>query len=104
MGFHLKLSAHRIVFIICLDYVLRTSIDPLRDYGFTLKEKRSGRYPASYKTDADYADDLALISNTIEEAATLLHSLEKAASKIRLQINAKRQNTSTSTVRGKYIQ
>jgi len=51
----------------------------VRDHGFTLKERRSERYPASYKTDADYSDDLALISNTIEGAATLLHSLEKAA-------------------------
>jgi len=38
------------LFIICLDYVLRTSIDALRDQSFTLKERRNGRYPASYIT------------------------------------------------------
>ena len=51
------------LFIICLDYVLRTSIDKMKDNGFKLvKEKR--RYPAQTITDADYADDIALLVNT----------------------------------------
>ena len=33
------------LFIICLDYVLRTSIDKIRENGFELKKKRSRRYP-----------------------------------------------------------
>ena len=32
--------------IICLDYVLRTSIDNIRENGFELTKKRSRRYPA----------------------------------------------------------
>ena len=62
------------LFIICLDYVLRTSIDKIRENGFGLKKKRSRRYPA--KTIADYANDIAILANTPNQAETLLHSLK----------------------------
>ena len=58
------------LFIICLDYVLRTSIDKIRENGFELTKKRSKRYPAKTITDADYADDLALLANTPNPAET----------------------------------
>ena len=45
------------LFIICLDYVLRTSIDKIRENDFELTKRRSKRYPAKTITDADYADD-----------------------------------------------
>ena len=38
--------------------------------------------------DADYADDLALLANTPNQAETLLHSLERAAAGIGLHVNA----------------
>ena len=49
--------------------------------------KRSRRYPAKTITDADYADDIALLANTPNQAETLLHSLERAAAGIRLHVN-----------------
>ena len=73
------------LFIICLEYVLRTSI---RENGFELTKKRSRRYPAKTITDADYADDIALLANTPNQAETLLHSLERAAASIGLHVNA----------------
>ena len=76
------------LFIICLDYVFRTSIDKIRENGFELKKKRSRRYPAKIITDADYADDIALLANTPNQAETLLHSLERAAAGIGLHVNA----------------
>ena len=39
-------------------------------------------------SDADYADDLALLANTPNQAETLLHSLERAAAGIGLHVNA----------------
>ncbi len=51
------------LFIICLDYVLRTSIDLMKENGFKLAKERSRRYPAQTITDADYADDIALLAN-----------------------------------------
>ena len=76
------------LFIICLDYVLRTSIDKIRENGFELTKKRSRRYPATTITDADYADDIAILANTPDQAETLLHSLERAAASIGLYVNA----------------
>ena len=71
-----------------VDYVLRASIDKIRENGFELTKKRSKRYPAKTITDADYADDLALLANTPNQAETLLHSLERAAPGIGLHVNA----------------
>ena len=76
------------LFTICLDYVLRTSIDKIRENGFELTKKRSRRYPSKTITDADYADDIALQANTPNQAETLLHSLERAAAGIGLHVNA----------------
>ena len=76
------------LFIICLDYVLRTSIDKMRENGFELTKKRSKRDPAQTITDADYADDVALLTNTPNQGETLLHSLERAAAGIGLHVNA----------------
>ena len=76
------------LFIICLDYVLRTSIDKIRENGFELTKKRSRMYPAKTITDADYADDIALLANTPNQAKTLLYSLERAAADIGLHVNA----------------
>ena len=75
------------LFIICLDYVLRTTIDNIRENGFMLTEKRSRKYTAKTITDADYADDIALLANTPNQAETLLHSLEWAAAGIGLHVN-----------------
>ena len=75
-------------FIIYLDYVLRTSIDKIRENGFELTKKRSGRYPAKTITDADYADDIVILANVPNQAETLLHSLEWAAAGIGLHVNA----------------
>ena len=76
------------LFIICLDYVLRTTIDKIRENGFELTKKRSRRYPAKTITDADSADDIAILANTPDQAETLMHSLERAAAGIDLYVNA----------------
>ena len=59
------------LFIICLDYVLRRSIDKIGENGFELIKKRSSRYPAKTITDADNADDIAILANTPNQAETL---------------------------------
>ena len=76
------------LFFICLDYVLRTSIDKRKDNGFKLTRERSRRYPAQTITDMDYADDKALLVNTPAQAETLLHNLERAAAGIGHHVNA----------------
>ena len=68
--------------------MLRTSINKIRENRFELTKKRSRRYPAKTITDADYADDIALLANTPDQAETLLHTLERAATGIGLHVNA----------------
>ena len=70
------------LFIICLDYVLRTSIDLMKENGFKLAKERSRI------TDADYINDIALLANTPAQAETLLYSLKWAIGGIGLHVNA----------------
>ena len=74
------------LFIICLDYVLRTSIDKIKENGFVLTKERSRRYPAKTITDAD--DNIAILANAPAQDETLLHSLERAAGGIGFVVNA----------------
>ena len=76
------------LFIICRDYVLRTSIDKIKENGFELTKKRSRRYPTKTITDTDYADDISILVNTPNQAETQMHSLERAAAGIGLHVNA----------------
>ena len=73
--------------LICPDYVLRTSIDLIKN-GFTLRKARSRRYRVETVTDADYADDIELLANIPTQAESLLYSLEQAAENIGLHMNA----------------
>ena len=75
------------LFIICLDYVLRTSIDKIKEKGFELTKKRSRRYSAKTINDAYYADDIVILANTPNQSETLLYSLEQAAAGIGLHVN-----------------
>ena len=65
------------LFIVVLDYALRTAIDERE--GLTLTRRRSSRHPASHLSDLDYADDIALFADTIHEAELLLHKVESAS-------------------------
>ena len=56
------------LFIICRDYVLQMLIDLIKENGFTLKKARSRQYPAETITDANYTDDLVLLTNTPTQA------------------------------------
>ena len=76
------------LFIICLDNMPRTSIDLMKENGFTLEKTRSRRYPAQTITDVDYTDDIALLANTPAQAKSLLLSLEQAVGGIGLHVNA----------------
>ena len=71
------------LFIIVLDYVLR-NLDQNKTLGFTLRKQLSRRYPAEMLTDADFADDLVLLSNKIGNTEKLLKILENAAASVGL--------------------
>ena len=68
--------------------MLRTAIDKIRENSFEMTKKRGRRYPAKKITDADYADNIAILVNTPNQAETLLHSLEWVTAGIGLHVNA----------------
>ena len=70
------------LFIICLDYLLRMSIDIIKDSGFKPAKEKSRRYPAQ-TTDVD----IALLINIPIQAKSLLHCLERAAVGRGLHVN-----------------
>ena len=74
------------LFIIVIDYIM-SLVTNNANHGFTMTPSRSRRYPAEKVTDADFADDLALLSNTIDEAQLMLTSLEEAARAVGLIMN-----------------
>ena len=76
------------LFIICLDYVLRTSLDLMKENGFTWEKVKSRWYPTQTITDVDYTDDRTLLPNAPTQVESLLHSLEQAAGDIGLHVNA----------------
>ena len=88
------------LFIICLDYVLRTSIDKIKENGFKLTKERSRKYPTHTITDVDYAEDIALLANTPAQAETLQHSLERAAAGICFQVKADKRECTFFNQRG----
>ena len=78
-------SARRYISLIS---VLRISIDLMKENVFMLKNVRNRQYPVQTITDADYADDIALLANTPTQAETQLHRLDQAAGPISLHVNA----------------
>ena len=76
------------LFIICLNYVLRTSIDKVKENGLKQSKNKSRKYPAKTITDADFADDIVLLANAPARAETLLDSPERATAGIGLHVNA----------------
>ena len=78
------------LFIIVIDYIMRTSVDTINEKGFQYQPRRSSRHQALHITDADFADDIALLSDSLENAQVLLSSLESAANCTGLYFNEKK--------------
>ena len=67
--------------------MLRLSLDSMNDKGLMTKRRQSRWHPVQHLTDLDFADDLAMISESIKDAESLLQSLELAASQVGLYCN-----------------
>ena len=72
------------LFIIAVNYAMRKAISNLAYCGFTLEKAKSRRHPALCITAIDYADDIALLSDSVDKAEKLLHNVEMAAKLIGL--------------------
>ena len=79
------------LFVIVLDYAMSKAIEGNEEtFGFTITPRKSRRIPARSITDLDFADDIALISNLINQAQKLLLTVEEECKKVGLQINSKK--------------
>jgi hypothetical protein len=75
------------LFIIVMDFILRTALDGDTCLGLKIKNGTTRRYPAKYLTDLGYADDIALISSCDNNAQTMLSAVERVARRIGLNVN-----------------
>ena len=62
----------------------------MKENGSTLAKARSKRYPFRTITDADYADDIALLVDKPAQAKSLMYSLEQPARGIGLHVDAEK--------------
>ena len=69
------------LFIICRDYVLRTSTDLVQENSFTLKKARSRRYSDDI-TNADYAYDIALLANKLNPCCIVWNWQQEALASV----------------------
>ena len=74
------------LFIVCLDYALRLSIQ--KSDRITLKRRQSRRHPPDVLADLDFADDIALFQDTAKDAQDLLIRVEQACQSVGLFLNA----------------
>ena len=77
------------LFIIVLDYALRRAMADGKEeeLGFTITPRKSRRHPKEVLADLDFADDIALLSDAIEQAQELLLRVEKECKKVGLGLN-----------------
>ena len=76
-------------FIIVLDYTMRQAIGNDEDIiGFKLDKKRSRRQKPAIITDFDFADDIELMTEEINQAQEFLHSVQNSAARTGLHLNA----------------
>ena len=76
------------LFIICLDYIFRMSIDLMKENGFIQEKARSRQHSVQTITDADCADDIEPLANIPIQVESLLHSLKQTSGGIDFHGNA----------------
>ena len=76
------------LFIISLDYVLRTSTHSMKENCFKLAKERRRIFAAPTITGVGYTDDIALLANSPAQTAFKIHSLKWAAGDIGPDVNA----------------
>ena len=86
------------LFIIVIDYIMRISVDTMKENGLMYRPRRSSRHPDLFITDADFADDIALLSDSLTNAQKLLSALESASNCTGLYLNETKPSACPSTL------
>ena len=86
------------LFVIVVDYCMKLTMEKHPDIGFTIKPARSKRHKAVKLADTEFADDIALLTNTIAEAQKLLHTVEEVAASVGLSMNESKTKYMTEAI------
>ena len=71
-----------------LDYALKQAIgNYAQEIDFKLDHKRSRRHNPDIITDLDFADEIALVTEEMEQAKDFLHCVQQNAAKVGLHLN-----------------
>ena len=73
------------LFIVLLDYALKKTLQD--DVGFVVCKRNGRRHPAIHIGALEYADDICLLAESIDDVECSLHRLETSAAEIGLTIN-----------------
>ena len=102
-----------LLFITCVDFCMRNALfGKESELGLTLERSKSRRYPKEVVTDLDFVDDITLLSDSLQAAQTLLHSVETWCGEVGLHVNDTKteymalncdQGTIISTLSGKHL-
>ena len=78
------------LFIIVIDYCMTEALSKQPEAGFTITPAKSRRVKAVKLADTEFADDIALLADSVKEIQDLLCSLEEEAAKVGLHMNEKK--------------
>ena len=77
------------LFVTVLDFALRRAIKGKEEeLGLTIKKRQSSRVGALRLCDLDFADDIVLMSDTVQQAQQLLLNVEKECKGVGLMPNS----------------
>ena len=80
-----------------MDWVIRQS--NIDEIGFTMVPRRSRRYPEETLSNLGFADDISLLSNSVENAQDQLDRVSKIAAEVGLVINASKTKVLTVNIK-----
>ena len=78
------------LFATVLDYAMKMALEGREEELGELERRRGRRHPPVVITDIDFTDDIALISEEIEQAQKMLSSVEVETRKVGLHLNEKK--------------
>ena len=88
------------IFVIVVDYCMHIALDAHPELGFTLTPARSRRVKSVHCSDVEFADDIGLIADSIEDMQKILTNVETAANAVGLHMNVGKTKYLTINLEG----
>ena len=75
------------LFIIVVDYCMRPALDKHPDISFTVTPVRGRRVKTKKVSDTEFADNIALMTDTVKDAEDLMREVETVSMSVGLRLN-----------------